>query len=734
MTTYVFPGQGAQKRGMGKDLFQAYPDLINQANDILGYDLTTLCLEDPNKELNLTQFTQPALYTVSALTYLQKIDAGEERPQFTAGHSLGEYVALFAAGAYDFATGLKIVKKRGQLMGDAGLGGMAAVMNLQLHQIKDIIQQHQFQDLDIANFNAPSQIVISGPADRIEAATAPFEEAGARYVIIKVKSAFHSRYMEEARLEFERYLKSFQFSPLQIPVIANVTARPYASEAEIPAMLSEQITSQVNWVDTIRYLWGLGQETFVECGPGKVLTGLIRRIRKESEPLVEATAPQQASPNKQVVTITPSAASFCELHKLDHPYMAGSLDHGISSVEMVSDLAKAGLMGSFGAVGLNATQQRTALAQLRQACGQKSYAVALKANINQPHLEMETVQRYLDYGVSCIEATGYLQVTPGLVYFRLKGATRNASGSAFAPNRIIGRATRPEVAAHFLAPPPINIVQNLVSQGLLSPQEAELAPQLPLAQDLIAVADCGGPTDQANPYTLLPSLSRQRDRAVAEHGYTMPLHIGAAGGIGTPEAVAAARLLGADFIVTGSINQATKQAQTSPLVKDMLVSMNVQDTTYAPAWDMFEMGARMQVFKRGIFFPARANKLYSLYQQYSSLQDIDEKNRTQLESKYFGKNLEQVWENLQKELPAQDIEKANRNSKYRMLCVFKEYYRLGMQSAITGDTQRKVDVLVYCGSSLGAFNQYVAETPLAGNWQNRCVAQIGLDLMTANTI
>ena len=277
---FVFPGQGSQAKGMGEEVFDAYPNLVSQADEVLGYSVRELCLEDPDEKINLTQYTQPALYTVEALEYTKRKDAGE-MPEFVAGHSLGEYAALFAAGAFDFVTGVKLVQKRGELMGKAKGGGMAAIIGMDSDAIQENLKKLGRDTIDVANYNAPGQIILSGPVEDLDAIADPFEEAGARRVIIlKVSAAFHSRYMVDAQKEFGEFLESIEFSELTIPVIANVTAKPYESSA-IRENLTKQIASSVRWQESIEYILDTATDPeFEEVGPGTVLGGMISRIKK----------------------------------------------------------------------------------------------------------------------------------------------------------------------------------------------------------------------------------------------------------------------------------------------------------------------------------------------------------------------------------------------------------------------------------------------------------------------
>lgn len=279
MTTYVFPGQGSQTRGMGAELFPLFPDLVQAASQILGYSIQGLCLEGHDEQLNKTHYTQPALFVVNALTYLKKLEETGAKPHYVAGHSLGEYNALFAAGVFDFATGLRLVQQRGELMSQATGGAMAAIVGLNNGDVQKLIEAHQLLEIRIANYNSHTQVVISGPKDDIIAAQPFFEQAGAMFILLKVSGAFHSPFMGSAQQHFAQFLHGFQFNPPTIPVIANVNATPYPLDA-VSAHLAHQITHPVQWTKTIEYLMQQGETDFQEVGPGKILTGLIRRIQK----------------------------------------------------------------------------------------------------------------------------------------------------------------------------------------------------------------------------------------------------------------------------------------------------------------------------------------------------------------------------------------------------------------------------------------------------------------------
>lgn len=286
MKTYLFPGQGSQGRGMGAGLFDQFRDLTDKADQVLGYSVRELCLHDPQRTLNKTQFTQPALYVVNALAYYRAMEVLDARPQFVAGHSLGEFNALLAAECFDFETGLRLVQKRGELMSRAAGGGMAAILNASSEQIRTALIEAGLDQVDLANYNSPSQIVISGPIVQIGKAQALFDRDEMRYYPLNTSGAFHSRMMEPARREFEQFLAQFSFAAPTIPVLSNVTADVYLPD-QIHRNLAQQLSSTVRWYEGMQALLDRAEQagavmTFQELGHGDVLTKITRRILAET--------------------------------------------------------------------------------------------------------------------------------------------------------------------------------------------------------------------------------------------------------------------------------------------------------------------------------------------------------------------------------------------------------------------------------------------------------------------
>lgn len=766
MITFVFPGQGSQQKGMGGDLFDKFKELSETADGVLGYSVKKLCLENPDQQLGQTQYTQPALFTVNALFYLNRIAETGKRPDYVAGHSLGEYNALFAAGAFDFETGLKLVKKRGELMSRVHGGGMAAIINVREEEISEVLRENNITNVAIANYNSPSQIVISGPRKEIELLQQFFKQSGGRYIPLNVSGAFHSLLMSDAKKQFEEYLNDFRLSNLTIPVISNFRARRY-EQTEIKINMVEQITHPVKWTESIRYLMGLGEMEFEEVGPGKVLTNLIQTIKRESTPLIisdeekfrPAEKKQQGKTTllrmphdpepagsiagaggKQIGNaqgagserITPESLGDTEFKKdyrLKYAYVTGSMYKGIASKDMVVRIAKAGMLGFFGTGGLNLAEIEKAIQDIQKELPNgHSYGLNLLHSPGDPGREEQIVEIFLRYGVRTIEASAFMGITPALVHYRARGLQRVEAGGVVLSNRIIAKVSRPEVAEAFLSPAPPKIVDSLAQEEKITREQANLLKEIPMADDICVEADSGGHTDGGVAYALMPAMTRLRDEMMKKYAYAKRVRIGAAGGIGTPEAAAAAIMLGADFILTGSINQCTVEAGTSDKVKDMLQQINVQDTDYAPAGDMFELGAKVQVLKKGVFFPARANKLYALYLQHNSLGEIDEKTKKQLQERYFKRTFEDIYRECKSYYPPKEIERAEQNSKLKMGMIFKWYFGYATRMALNGIAGQEVDYQIQCGPALGAFNSWVKGSRLE-NWRNRHVDEIAKNLM-----
>jgi [acyl-carrier-protein] S-malonyltransferase len=283
----VFAGQGAQFVGMGKDLADAYPEckaLFDSADSVLGYRLSSLCFDGPIEDLTKSNHCQPAIFVASAACYTAlRREVGEFTPAGVAGLSLGEWTALWAAGALTFEDAVRVLSARGKFMQEACEatdGSMVSIMGLDEARLRDVATAAGVQ---VANINSDQQIVLSGERSRIQAAEKLAIEAGARKaVVLNVAGAFHSELMASAAIKIEAFMADISIQPTRMPVLSNVTGQPHGSPDDIRTNMVRQVTGSVQWMACVRWFMSQGVNTYVECGPGKVLAGLIKRIARDS--------------------------------------------------------------------------------------------------------------------------------------------------------------------------------------------------------------------------------------------------------------------------------------------------------------------------------------------------------------------------------------------------------------------------------------------------------------------
>ncbi|CAH9049691.1 Glutamate-1-semialdehyde 2,1-aminomutase [Pseudoalteromonas sp. CIP111854] len=419
-----------------------------------------------------------------------------------------------------------------------------------------------------------------------------------------------------------------------------------------------------------------------------------------------------------IPAVTPNklgSESFRRAYGLNYAYMGGAMANGIHSAKMVAAFANAGMLGSFGAGGLTLERIAQSLSEIKQAVGDKTFAMNMLHNPADPDWEMQVVQLCLDNGVKVVEAAAYINLTAALVYFRLKGA-QLINGQVVPAQRVIAKISRPEVATKFLAPAPGKIVAKLVASGHLTETEAKLSEQLAMADDITVEADSGGHTDHGSLTCIFPQMLRLATRMHKQHGYQQAVRVGAAGGIGCPEAVAAAYAMGAAYVVTGSINQACVESGTSDQVREMLSGATTADVVSSPSADMFELGAQVQTLKKGTMYGVRSQKLYQIYKRYDSLEQIPEAEQQQLEKQMFHKPLMQIWDDTKAFFASRNLQRiadsAEKDPKRKMALVFQWYLGQSSKWAITGDAQRRIDYQIWCGPAMGANNDWLQESHL----------------------
>lgn len=426
--------------------------------------------------------------------------------------------------------------------------------------------------------------------------------------------------------------------------------------------------------------------------------------------------------------------NFLSFHGVKYAYATGAMAGGIASTEMVIALGKAKILSSFGAGGLSPNSLEAAIKCIQNELGSGPYAFNLIHSPNDPAIERRAVDLYLKYGVRTIEASAFLDLTSNIVYYRASGLGLNAANQIEIKNKVIAKISRREVASKFLQPAPPKILKELVEQGLISELQATLAAKLPIADDITVEADSGGHTDNRPLVCLLPSILALRDEIQEKYRYSTPVRVGVAGGIATPQSALAGFMMGAAYVMTGSINQSCVEAGSCQHTKELLAQAEMADVMMAPAADMFEMGVKLQVLKRGTMFPLRAQKLYEIYRNYDSIEDIPIPEREKLEKQIFRKTLAQVWEESVAYLSQKNPErlgKAVNNPKIKMAVIFRWYLGLSSRWSSSGEKGREVDYQIWCGPAMGSFNDWVRGSYLSEP-NNRRVVDVANHIMTGS--
>lgn len=411
-------------------------------------------------------------------------------------------------------------------------------------------------------------------------------------------------------------------------------------------------------------------------------------------------------------------ASFRRRHGLRANYLGGAMAGAISSAAMVQAMGESGMLCFFGAGGLPLPEVEKNLIDIKAVLGDRPAGFNLLHNPVEPAIEDRTVELFLEHGCTYVSASAFMGLTPAITRYRYTGIHLDDSGAIVCPNRVFAKVSRTEVAEHFLRPAPTTLLAEIVAAGGLTESEAELASHHPMADAITAEADSGGHTDRRPLPVLLPLILRQRDRVSRELAYAergIEVFVGAAGGLGSPESIVAAFAMGADFVLTGSVNQATTEAGTSASAKAMLLEAGMADVGLGPAPDMFELGAHVQVLSRGTMFANRGTQLYAVYKEHADWDLVPEKTRKKIEKQILGRPFADVWSDCVDYWSERDIgqiERAEAVGRHKMALVFRWYLGMSSRWARIGDTKRKRDYQIWCGPAMGAFNDWVAGTTL----------------------
>lgn len=414
------------------------------------------------------------------------------------------------------------------------------------------------------------------------------------------------------------------------------------------------------------------------------------------------------------------SAAFRRSHGVRYAYMTGAMANGIASAELVAAASRGGFLASFGAAGQSPERIAAAVDRLQAELGDRSFAVNLIHSPQEPQWEWDVAELLVRKGVRCVEASAYMELTPALVWYAAVGGGRH---------RVIAKVSREEVARRFLSPAPGQVLAELVRSGRLSEGEAQAASRRPLAADVTVEADSGGHTDNRPAVALFPLIRGLADRLQREHGYVERVRVGLGGGMATPEGLAAAWAMGADYVVTGSVNQCCVEAGTSPAVRRLLSQAGMADVAMAPAADMFELGVKVQVLKRGTMFAQRAQRLYELYRTYDSWEQLPATEQQWVERTCFRQPFAEVWREVEQYWSRRDadqLSRAAREPKHRLALAFRWYLGLSSRWANGGEPGRELDYQVWCGPGLGAFNAWVRGTWLE---QTRDVTTVGWNLL-----
>ncbi len=424
---------------------------------------------------------------------------------------------------------------------------------------------------------------------------------------------------------------------------------------------------------------------------------------------------------------------FTAEHGARFNYVAGEMARGIATPKMVIEAARAGCVGFYGSAGLPLAEIRSGVEDIKAALGPdaRSWGANLIHSPQEPGQEKAVIDLFLSQGVSRVSASAFMRLTADVVRYTALGLTRAHDGSIHRANHVFAKVSRAEVAEAFMAPAPEKILQELVAAGAITPAQAELAGKVPVAAEITAESDSGGHTDNRPASTLFSSLSIARARVCSRFGFPQSsIRIGLAGGIATPQSVAAAFQMGAAYVLTGSINQSAVESGLSPAGRALLAKAGPADVAMAPAADMFEQGVQVQVLKRGTLFAMRGKKFHAFYRAGASYESLPAADRKWIDD-VLGEPFESAWRAtrsyIEKVNPA-EAARADTNGNKQLALVARRYLFMGAQWAREGHPGRIADYQIWCGPAMGAFNEWVSGSFLEAV-EARTVRQIALNLM-----
>ena len=423
---------------------------------------------------------------------------------------------------------------------------------------------------------------------------------------------------------------------------------------------------------------------------------------------------------------------FTATHNTRFAYVVGEMARGIATSSMVISAAKAGLLGFYGSAGLPLDEIRAGIQRIKAGLpsGESTWGANLIHSPQQPEMESSVVDLFLEQGVARVSASAFMDLSPEIVRYSAKGL-RQENNVIVRDTHVFAKVSRFEVAEKFMSPAPEAMLRQLVSSNAITAEQAELAAQVPVACDITAESDSGGHTDNRAAAVLLSTLLETAGEIAHQYGFDeRSIRIGLAGGIATPQAVAGAFQMGAAYVLTGSINQASVESGLSTAARHMLVEADAADVVMAPAADMFEQGVEVQVLKRGTLFGPYAKRLHALYRSGATPDSLSIEDREWFE-KRLGQSLEQAWAETRSYLARSNpaaLAQGERDGNFRFALLCRRYLFMASQWARDGIQGRALDYQIWCGPSMGAFNHWARGSYLAP-LENRTVKQIAWNLL-----